>query len=299
MKSLFRDFLTGITFIIGAGLLIWMLLQFGELAELRQRFGNFSIKTSTASGISSVARVTHNGVSVGNVTALRNDPDGGVLVDVRIRDGVFIPEDFVAFVEPAFVGESTLDLRSASGESVAAIPARGEVYERKLLTLGDTLREELTGPQERFDEISEAVLRLADTYDQLGQEATTLTSDVRTSLAAFDSAAAETRTQMARVVDVIERTASSVDTRLLEFREAFEATNRSIDATLVSADRTLTEVRALAQQANQGRGTLGLLLHDDALYRNMLTITREMDKTLLELRLAVEKFRDEGVPLRF
>lgn len=306
MKSLLRDFLTGMTSIVGLILLIWMLMQFGELSEVGQRFGTFSIRTSSASGISSVARVTHNGVSVGNVTDLRNEPGGTVLVDVRIREGVVIPEDFQAHVEPAFVGESTLDLRSSSGDTVAPIPAAGEVYERPLLTLGDTLREQISGPQEQFNELSAAVLSLAETYDDLGREAIALTDNVRTSLSAFDQAAARSESEMVRAVDVLDRSASAVDTQLTQMRSTLEQTSRNIDntllsadRTLVSADRTLTEMRTLAQNANQGRGTLGLLLHDDALYRRMLTISDEMDKTLVELRLMIEKFRDEGVPIQF
>lgn len=313
MKTLLRDFLTGITSIVGLLLLIWMLMQFGELTEVGQRFGNFSIRTGSASGISGVARVTLNGVQVGNVTELSNDPEGGVLIDIRIREGVHIPEDFRAHVETAFVGESTLDLRSASGESLPAIPAQGEVYDRTLITLGESIRRELAGPSERFDEIADAVLRLSGTYEKLGEETATLTDDVRRSLEEFDQTAQHTRGEISRAVDEFERTTSLFDQRLellaSETSEAVAAVERTLantdqtlanaDQALVSADETLSEVRAIARAVNSGRGTLGMLLKDDELYRNLVLITEEIDKTLLELRLAIEKFRDEGFPLRF
>ena len=50
MKPVFRDFRTGITALVGLGGLILMLILFGEIADLGQKFYTFNVHVTNASG---------------------------------------------------------------------------------------------------------------------------------------------------------------------------------------------------------------------------------------------------------
>ncbi|MEO0512340.1 MAG: MlaD family protein [Planctomycetota bacterium] len=306
MRTILRDFATGVTAILGLLLIGWLLLQFGELANVGRKWQQFGIVSDSASGLSSVARVTLNGVTVGNVTELVNEPDGRVRVKVRVQDGVYLPEDFEAHVDAAFVGEATLDLRSASGESVAAVPGEGEVYERDLITLAESLREEFAGPAGNLEEVTDAAVSLAATYEELGKEAVALTARVRESLERFDETATAAREGLTTVTEEARQTAQTLREETSRGVDALTSVSTSTAETLAvargtmrEADDVLAAVRDLARAATDGPGTLARLLKDPALHNNLVTLTEELDQTLVEVRLTLEQFREEGVSVGF
>lgn len=306
MKTLVRDFATGLTAIGGLLLIGWLLLQFGELANVGQKWQRIGIVSDNASGLSSVARVTLNGVTVGNVTDLQNLDDGRVRVDVRLQDGVYLPEDFEAHVNAAFVGEATLDLRSASGRTVGAVQGLGELYERDLVTLADSIRMELAGPAGSLGEIVETAKGLASTYDEVGREAVSLTGRVRQSLDEFDATAKATREGLAVLTDETRATGDALRAEARRGVDAVEAIGASTDETLAAARGTLREAddalaafRELARAVSAGSGSAARFLQDPTLYQNLVTVSEELDRMLLEVRLTLEQYREEGVPIRF
>lgn len=86
--------------------------------------------------------------------------------------------------------------------------------------------------------------------------------------------------------------AAKLDQRAGELTQAAKATL----ARLQSAADGLT---ATLDQVNQGQGTLGQLVTNPDLYRNLDDAARRLDATLEEARQLIEKFKAEGVRLKF
>src|SRR5437773_1827533 len=93
MKPVIRDFLTGLTALIGLFGLILMLILFGEIADLGKKFYTFTVHVTNAGGLSGTSSVTLNGVKVGQVTFTDVVPPPGVgaRLRVKVRDRVQIP----------------------------------------------------------------------------------------------------------------------------------------------------------------------------------------------------------------
>src|SRR2546423_1093625 len=75
VRPVIRDFLTGLFSLLALFGLILMLLLFGEISDLGQRYYSFYVHVTNAGGLSGTSAVTLNGVKVGQV--LRSPPPAG------------------------------------------------------------------------------------------------------------------------------------------------------------------------------------------------------------------------------
>ncbi len=65
---------------------------------------------------------------------------------------------------------------------------------------------------------------------------------------------------------------------------------QKLDATIAEAQKSLSEVTAIASKIQDGEGTMGLLMNDEKLYDNLERVTRDLDLLLVELKANPKKF---------
>jgi hypothetical protein len=58
-------------------------------------------------------------------------------------------------------------------------------------------------------------------------------------------------------------------------------------------------MQKLADKARKGDGTVGKLLNDPALYQNFNDAAERIQKAVDEMKLLIEKWKAEGVPVQF
>ncbi|MFN9974426.1 MAG: MlaD family protein, partial [Phycisphaerae bacterium] len=111
-RAVVRDFLVGLTAILGVAGLVFMLMLFGELRKGLERVYPVKISMPDASGISGTSPVLFNGVRVGTITKLEvaDPPPEGMIATLSVDRGVKIPRDLAVSVETRFIGDSALAL---------------------------------------------------------------------------------------------------------------------------------------------------------------------------------------------
>jgi phospholipid/cholesterol/gamma-HCH transport system substrate-binding protein len=62
---------------------------------------------------------------------------------------------------------------------------------------------------------------------------------------------------------------------------------------------TLDQMNSLIDAARRGKGTTGKLINDPALYDNMNDAAKRLGDALDEIKLLIEKWKAEGVPVQF
>lgn len=207
MKHPIRDFVIGVTAILGLaglGVLLWLM---GELSWFRTPSYNLTLRMDNAGGMLPSAPITLNGVRVGNVKSVRTseDPREGVEFQLAIEQAVRVPREVSVAILRDLVGQSTLSLTAlpaAEGvETGAASFFRpGESFSSKAYAPG--LTGELSSLLEkRLGTLDGAVARfntLAETYTDVGRRVQVLL-EPRT-LAEVESGNAE-----ANLVTAVER----------------------------------------------------------------------------------------------
>ncbi len=175
MKPVIRDFLTGVTVLVGLLGLILMLMLFGEVADLGQKFYHFNVHVTNAGGLSGTSAITLNGVKVGQVesTAVLAPPAGGARIKVRIRDGVAIPKVAKISIEKSLVGDAGMEFTipaDAPATAMNDLIKAGDDFEggEPTSTLG-RLANSIEKPLSRFGSTADNIDKLEATYNTLGE----------------------------------------------------------------------------------------------------------------------------------
>lgn len=212
MKTSTRDFLVGLTALIGVVGLALMMFLFGEF-QGKSTYG-VTVALDTAQGLSPVSPVTLNGVRVGQVRTISTapNPSEGVLLGVAIHRGVRLPRDVELTIDRTFVGDATLALRTPV--HVRKAPSHepdyvqpGETIRGSASTLLDQIGALLDQRLSALDRAVDSFERLSDAYVRVGERVEDLleprsldaidrgeaTPNIASAVARVDQAAAELR----------------------------------------------------------------------------------------------------------
>ena len=172
-----RDFIVGLTALIGLAGLAAMLLMFGELSWLGRDRYDLTLVMPDAKGVGGNAMITLNGVDVGRVTKMRTfeDPRQGVWMTLSINHRVRVPRDVTVGVEEALLGSATLALKTEHLGDGAPAPAPNDFFQP-----GDTFHREAQGMLEQIASVidkrfstltgaADSFKRLSDTYVRVGE----------------------------------------------------------------------------------------------------------------------------------
>lgn len=207
-------------------------------------------------------------------------------------------------------------------------------HDREAGDLFTTLQEMVQEPLSKLGKAADGIDTLAKTYSSMGDQINDMI-EPRT-LAQVDAGAAPNiRSTIARVDraianadqwlsdDTIRADVREVVARAKSFLDEAKATAESIkmaaesaDAkiadlaalgkqTLADASRTLektgdaaAEIGAVAAGINKGEGTAGMLVKNPDLYRSLNETVQRLDQTLVELKLLIQKYKEEGLPIK-
>lgn len=174
-RAVVRDFLVGLTAILGVAGLVFMLMLFGEVRKGLERVYPVKIAMPDASGISGSSPVLFNGVRVGTIAKLEvaDPPTEGMIATLMVDRGVKIPRDLAVSVETRFIGDSALALGFAEGADKTRYVDEAE-YARGTSTapirvVPRTLFGDLKKPIEQLSATATKFEKFADTYTKLGE----------------------------------------------------------------------------------------------------------------------------------
>jgi phospholipid/cholesterol/gamma-HCH transport system substrate-binding protein len=338
MKPFARDALTGLTAIAGVLGLATTLMLFGELRGLTDKFYTFNLHLDSAKGLLSGGPVTLNGVRSGAILEVRNadDPTRGVNLKIQIKEGVRIPAAFEVHIDRSLIGDASLEFTPIRDDALAGrFIAPGDSVERKALTFMDEIAGQLAEPITAINRTATNLDTLTATYDQVGHRVSDLLeprttqevaagrpANIPSAIARIDSAvgnadlwlgdaelradarglvkqASSVLTGASEAVDDWRQVAGTADLQLARAGDSVADTSSRVNQALQSLSDTADEVRQSAHALNSGQGTLGMLLVNPDLYRSLQAAADRLERSLVEAQLLIEKYRKEGVPIRF
>lgn len=225
--------------------------------------------------------------------------------------------------------------RGAGAITAVGVVREGEVLERKSTSLYDLVFTPLKEPLEKFSRAADSFDRLASTYTDLGKDlreelAPRSPADVdagkpptlRSVITRLDSAAAgltrwlgddalrtDAKGLVAKADGLIEKAGQTAETwtkagATIE-REASRV-SASVDGVTAEATAALRKVSDASEQltqltagVNRGEGTLGQLAKNPELYNSLRDAADRLERALREVQLLVQKYKDEGIPIKF
>lgn len=316
-----RNIIVGLTTLLALVGLAFLLLLFGYVPALLQKDGYFvTIELDDASSLNEGSRVELSGIDIGKVEhiAFKQPFGSGVSVDVRITDpDVKIPISAEAQIEkPLLGGSPTIRFvtKKSNGPPTDFLATDGSaVVPGRLGALAGV-----------FGELE----RVADNFEALSMQWQAVGEKVNGMLDPQDLAAVEAGDEPGNVTTVIAR----VDSRLVELRQVLDGLNTLANDPQLREDVTrsahnireasdgitttmanletryvaladnvsgmVAQMNKLLEEANRTDGTLGKVLRDPALYNNLDDAAQRIGTAADELKLLIEKWKAEGVPVK-
>ena len=269
--------------------------------------------------------VTVRGVKVGSVESITFSEQGTVVVRMRLRPDVPLPEDPVVVLQaaslfgdwkativpastrprlvrdsiPAPPGEvpgiTQADFASLS-EHTAEIAANLEGITRSLETaLNDETAGQLAQTFENINRASnELVAMLSDqraNFDSFAEDVSVLSETVLQSAAAMDRTL--TRLDSATAAGRLDKIFANVETASSDLgatAREWRGLARGLDSTLARLDSTVEEGTEILARINRGEGTLGMLSVDTVLYENTAAALSELKSLLTEIKRDPSKY---------
>ncbi len=278
MKGSVRNFIVGITALVGLAGLAFMLLMFGEFAKVTTKSYDITLKMPNAAGLSDGSPIALNGVRVGNVYSARTSPDprDGVVIVLRINEPNRVPKDVGVSVSRDFVGDTTLALTAKpkpEGPDVGFFQ-KGEEFHA---SAGDFM-DQITGMLDKrlggLDEAVNSFKKLSDTYVRVGEQV----EDYLKPTTPADVDAGKASANLSSTLQRIDRAVAAADTWLNDeqMREDIRSAAKNASSAMERIDTAVTSV-------NEAAG---------AISRNADRVGEGVDEAVKQLNTAMKTLND-------
>jgi phospholipid/cholesterol/gamma-HCH transport system substrate-binding protein len=266
----------GLLTVVAAFLFFWGLFYLLGTPLFRGGM-DVTVVLNNGGGLKRSDPVQLQGVMVGNVRDVRLNPGGGVLVGLRLDDGLALPTDTRAVVRGDVFGAHVVDL----------LPGIAMLK----LSAGDTIRGGAS------PELSQIAADLSSRVESVLVSADALLSpqavrDVHATASILPAGAQELRAAFAELAlasAALRRTAERVEgadtgARLNSTLGEVEASARVLTAAAGRMEESLGSFASVLGKIDNGNGTLGRLVNDTTMYSEMNQALREMRALATDIR---------------
>lgn len=291
-----REIKTAILVISSILLFIWG-YSFLKGRDLFVHYKTLFVKYDNIEGLAKSSSVTLNGLVVGKVIDFKIDnKTGKIIVQLQIKSDFPISKTSVAEIySPSALG----------GRQVSIIPD----YKNPVLTedkdfllasnklgLADELSQQLVPLKAKIEKLLDnanvMLLNVNDVLDaQAKQNLKNSLANLNETLAQFSIASKSVNGLLADNKTKINTSLLNVDKMTKNFAVLSDSlTKINIGKTAKNLDKTLASVDKIMTNLNAGKGTMGKLLTDDALYKNFNKTSKELELLLQDLRLQPTRY---------
>lgn len=333
MTERWRNIVVGLTALTGLAGLALMMVMFGYLPQFLEKGYTVRVRLTHAGGLTagSVARLS--GIPIGRIKQVDFEPppSRGVVATLLVEPHVRIPSHAtVNVVAPLLAGSPSLAFDTtqlAAEQMLETLPTDGSAMVEGsvpslLSQFSETMQAQMKQPLEQLARMEIRFNALTDEWTKVGHNLEKMTYQPEPGamddrppgvLIEAITRGSERLEEMREVMtdlraalnkaqgtaDQISETSKKVGTAADAAGEGFtRLTNRYV-AVADDLSAAIADVRRLTSRATEGQGTVGKMLNDPALYDSLLDTTQRLGMVMDELKLLIEKWKAEGVPIQF
>ena len=252
----------------------------------------FYVQYDNVEGLSTSAPVTINGLIVGRITKIELIPATGKLqVEIQLKNDFPISKSStIDIYEPGLIGGKQIQIVPNFQDPEMA--ESGHLFKgRTVAGIADLVGEKLTPLQEKVEKVATSADLLINNLNDVLDEKSK--ANLRESIAKLNSLMDEFGKASKSVNQIINKNQSNIDGSLANLNKT-TANFSKISDTLAQAkigqaikhfEHSLKSVDVMMSNLAKGKGTMGKLLNDDKLYKNLNSTSTELEMLLQDLRL--------------
>lgn len=299
--KLTREIKTGILVISAILLFIWG-YSFLKGRDLFNTYKTVYVEYENVEGVARSASVTLNGFVVGKVSNITLNPNTGkILVELQLKTDFPISKSSIASIyEPGFIeGKQIAIYPNLEDKSILADGDRIQGDVKAGLT--ESIKSKLVPLQEKFEKLisnsNQLIMGINNVLDEKGQQ------DLKKSLAElsktleeFHKASANVNSLLAENKVKISGVVTNFNKVSSDFSKISDSLNKAdLGKTVKNLNSTLASVDKIMADLKAGKGTMGKLLNDDALYANLNKTSKELELLLEDVRLHPTRYVNVSV----
>ena len=323
-----NEFKIGLMAIIVIALSVWG-YKFLRGRNLLKPTNNFYVRYENIGGLATSSAVMIKGMNVGTVSKVELDDDmQTIIATLDIKRGIQIPKDAEAvIISTGLMGGKAIDLvvtHACSGDDCAepGTYIKGSVkgffdtflepgpdgtlakVKENIGEILNTLGDSLTSPNanneiaKTYTQLSLLIKNLASITGTLNSSMGTYDKHLKGSLSNVETLTSALAKNQQKISDAI----THLESITRQFDEAkvgtntgalitdAQATMKSLNAAVTEANKSFTDLGTVMQGLEEGKGSLGKLIKDDALYNNLTHTTHNLDLLLQDMRLNPKRY---------
>lgn len=289
--KLTREIKTTILVISSILLFIWG-YSFLKGKDIFTSYKTFYVTYDDVEGLTSSAPVTLNGLNIGKVNSITIDNSTGkLLVELQLKTDFPISKSSIATIyEPGFIGGKQIAIYPNFEDKELAIDGQKLKGETKLgltASVGNKLEPLQLKIENLLQNTDKLISGLNNILDTKGQ------ADIKNSLSEMNETISEFHKASSSLNSILDNNKVQINGVVTNFNKISKdfskisdsLTKANIGKTVKNLEKTLANVDQIMLNLQNGKGTMGKILKDEALYTNINKATKEMELLLQDLRL--------------
>jgi phospholipid/cholesterol/gamma-HCH transport system substrate-binding protein len=286
-----REIKTAILVICSILLFIWG-YSFLKGQNLFNNHKKLFVEYENVEGLVASAPVTISGKVIGKVNAITLNTNGKLLIELQIDEEDFpISKSSIAQIyEPGFIGGKQIAIFPNFNDKNIAVSGDKLLSEVKL-GLTDALAQKLVPTQQKIDKLvvdaDGLVSNLNGVLDaKTKQNLQNSLANLNATLAQMNLATQKVNTLLAANENKIAGTLSNFEKTTSNFVKISDDLEKAkLGTTVKNLEATLDNVNKIMANLQSGKGSMGKLLNDDAMYNNLTKTSKELELLLQDVRL--------------
>lgn len=299
--KLTREIKTAIIVITAILLFIWG-YSFLKGRDLFTNYKTCYVEYNNVEGITPSSVVTLNGLIIGKVTAISiNNTTGKLQVELQLKTDFPISKSSVAVIyEPSLIGGKQIAIRPNFSDNTLledGATLKGDVE----LGIAANLGEKLVPVQQKIEKLlvsaDHLISGINNVLDEKGQ------ADLKNSLAELNQTMEQFHKASISVNGILDTNKAKINGVVTNFNKISGDFSKISDSlqkadlgkTVKDLNRTLANVDKIMSNLQSGKGTMGKLLNDEALYANLSKTSKELELLLQDVRLNPTRYVNVSV----
>ena len=276
--------------------------------NLIERKATMYIAFNKVNGLNMADMIKINGLKVGGVEDMQEtDPNlSGIVVAFHLTRAINIPDDSYAQVVASPLGTAYIELIMGKsktflkdGDTLKSMETKGLIQD-----IQDQLAPTIENLNKTLTALEETVKRVGNVFDEeakqnIGKtlkELAIATDQINNMLAPGKGSIAKSVDHVADISGNIRKNNDSISMIIGNLTKlSRELSSAEIGATVQSLETAAANLTLILNGINEGKGSLGKLTKDDALYKNLTSTSNSLNILLQDLRLHPKRYLQVSV----
>lgn len=305
-----KEIVIGLVFIAALALFIWgfsFLKGFNLFKEQRVLYAVYE----RVSGLTKANPVSINGLKVGQVSDIYFDPNfsGKIIVEITIETQLPIPKNSVALIYSSdLMGSKAIDLKLGTD---SLLVVNGDTLSTKVeASLKEAVNQQIQPLKAKAEELIMSIDSVVTVIKQIFNEQAreNLTSSLASVQATFENlesasynldqmiAAEKVRFgeimyNLESITTTIRENEDDIDNIISNFSVISDSLAQAdIPRTFANINRVVGDVADIVEKIDNGEGTLGMLVNNESLYRDLQKSAQQLSLLLEDLRVNPKRY---------